>query len=155
VYNICRINGNANNVVYAATKTADSVIRKSNEVPKADLTNILEIKDNFFIQQTNDLYYNTDDYIGKTIKIEGYVYSYEDYKTGEICYAVVRNTPGCCGADGLAGVDIRCNGEYPTEKTWVEVVGVMQTDIVDGEKVPAIQVSTIHETKEGVRFVTN
>lgn len=57
---------------------------------------MIEITDNYFIEQTNDVFYNLNDYIGKTIKIEGLVYSYEDDE-GKICYAVIRNTPGCCG----------------------------------------------------------
>lgn len=115
---------------------------------------MVEIKDNYFIEQTNDVYYNLDEYIGKTIKMEGIVYIYED-TNGDICYAIVRNTPGCCGNDGLAGLDIRYDGDYPDEGTWVEVVGVMGTDTVYGSKIPAIQVVLIEETETGTTFVSN
>lgn len=74
--------------------TTSGKVRKSTEKAEADISNIVEITDNFFIEQTNDLYLNLNDYIGKTIKIEGLIYSYED-SNGDICYAVVRNTPGC------------------------------------------------------------
>ena len=115
----------------------------------------MEITDNYFIEQTNDIFYNTDDYIDKTIKIAGLIYNYEDYNSGETYYAVVRNTPGCCGNDGLAGLDIRYDGEYPEENTWVEIVGTIKTDVVAGEEIPAIQVTSIQETEEGTTFVTN
>ena len=133
---------------------SNGVIRKSEGRAQADMNNLVEITDNYFIEQTNDVYLNLNDYIGKTIKIQGLIYSYND-SNGDICYAVVRNTPGCCGNDGLAGLDIRYDGEYPEENTWVEVVGVMGKDTVYHSDVPAIQVSSLQETTEGTSFVTN
>lgn len=136
------------------SSTASGIIRKNTETVKADTSNMIEITDNYFIQQTNDVYFNLDEYIGKTIKMEGIIYTYED-TNGDVCYAVVRNTPGCCGDDGLAGLDIRYDGEYPEENTWVEVVGVMGTDTVYGSEIPAIQVVSLVETETGTTFVSN
>ena len=136
------------------TTKSNEKVRKSTEKAKADTSNMVEITDNFFIEQTNDLYLNSNDYIGKTIKIEGLIYSYED-SNGDICYAVVRNTPGCCGSDGLAGLDIRYDEDYPEEDTWVEVIGVVGTDTMYGSKIPAIQVSSMTVKEKGTTFVTN
>ncbi len=136
------------------TEKSEGIIRRTTQKVEPDMNNILEIKDNFFIQQTNDMYYNLKDYLGKTIKIEGFVTNYKD-NNGDICYGVVRNTPGCCGADGLAGVDIRCDGEYPPIDTWVEVIGVMGKDNTYDSDIPAIQVTSIREKEEGTTFVTN
>ena len=132
----------------------NSVIRKISEVPQVDLNNIVEITDNFFIEQLNDIYINANDYIGKTIKIEGLVYYYEE-SNGDICYAVIRNTPGCCGNDGLAGIDIRYNKDYPEENKWIEVIGVVGKDTVDDTEIPVILVSSIKEKEAGKTFVTN
>lgn len=132
----------------------EGAIRRTNQKVEPDMNNIFEIKDNFFIEQTNDIYYNLKDYLGKTIKIEGFIFSYTD-NNGEICYSIVRNTPGCCGNDGLAGLDIRYDGEYPEVKTWVEVIGVIGKDISYDAEIPAIQVTSIREKEEGTTFVTN
>ena len=137
-----------------STTQSNGKIRKSTEKAKADTNNMVEITDNFFIEQTNDLYINLNNYMGKTIKIEGLIYSYED-SNGDICYAVVRNTPGCCGSDGLAGLDIRYDEDYPEEDTWVEVIGVVGTDTMYGSKIPAIQVSSMKIKEKGTTFVTN
>lgn len=137
-----------------STTQSSGKIRKSTEKAKANTNNMVEITDNFFIEQTNDLYLNLNDYIGKTIKIEGLIYSYED-SNGDICYAVVRNTPGCCGNDGLAGLDIRYDEDYPAEDTWVEVIGVVGTDTMYGSEIPAIQVSSMKIKEKGTTFVTN
>ena len=138
----------------SSTNASSSTIRKSSEKVEADVNNIVEIKDNYFIESTNDVYVNLEDYIGKTIKMQGLIYSYQD-NNGDFCYAVVRNTPGCCGSDGLAGLDIRYDGDYPKENTWVEVEGVVGKDIVFGSEIPAIQVTSLKETEKGITFVTN
>ena len=115
---------------------------------------IIEITDNYFIEKTNDIYVNTEDYIGKTVKFEGLVYSYED-TDGNTYYAVVRNTPGCCGNDGLAGIDVRYDKEYPEVNTWVEVKGIIEEETVDKTKIPAVKVFSMKEKEEGKTFVTN
>lgn len=140
-------------ISFAAIKINNKA--KADNKSVANDESIIEITDNYFIEQTNDIYYNMEDYLDKTIKIEGLIYTYEDNNTGNTCYAVVRNTPGCCGNDGLAGLDIRYDGDYPEENEWVKIVGVLKTDIVEGEEIPAIQVTTMEKTEEGTTFVTN
>ena len=148
-------NTTENTTQVASDSTNSSLsIRKSTGNADADLNNMIEIKDNFFIEQTNDVYINLDEYVGKTIKMQGLVYSYEG-AGDKLCYAVVRNTPGCCGNDGLAGLDIAYNKEYPEEDTWVEVVGVVTKEKSYGGYIPVLQVFSITETEEGITFVTN
>lgn len=137
-----------------AVADENSEVRKSSEKVTADEKNMINITDKVFISTTNDIYYNLKDYLGKTVKMEGLIYSYEDDE-GKICYAVVRNTPGCCGNDGLAGLDIRYDGEYPKKDTWVTIIGVVGKDNVYGEEIPAIQVSSLEKTKEGNTFLNN
>lgn len=146
---------NINNTIenIGSTTTSEN-IRKGTKKVTADTKNMLEIGDSYFIQATNDVYVNLNTYIGKTIKVQGLIYSYKD-NNGDICYAVVRRTPGCCGADGLAGLDIRYDGEYPEDNTWVTVIGVVDTDNVFGNKIPAIQVTSLEKTETGVTFVSN
>lgn len=146
-------NSNSSSANSSNTQSSGRV-KKSNEKANADTNNMIEITDNFFIEQTNDVYFNLDDYVGKTIKLEGLIYTYKTSK-GEICYAVVRNTPGCCGNDGLAGLDIRYDEEYPAENTWVEVIGVVKSEKIDGTEIPAIQVSSMTIKETGKTFVTN
>ena len=124
----------------------DSKINKTSQKIDIDIT------DNFFIAQTNDVYINYSDYEGKTVRIEGYFYVYQDYNSGENYYAVVRNSPGCCGNDGLAGLDIKYDGEYPAEKTWIKVVGKI-SKYSEQDSTPVIIVSSLEETKEGTGFV--
>ena len=142
----------------AVVKMGDKSVRANEELngqknATAQKTDI-EITDNFFIEQTNDIYLNLKDYIGKTIKMEGLIYTYlnEDGNTG---YAVVRNSPGCCGNDGLAGLDIKYNGEYPEEDTWVTIEGKIEKQEIHGESIPIINLTSMKETEVGKTFVTN
>ena len=41
---------------------------------------IIELKEDYFITQINDMYLNPDEYVGKTIIIEGFPLSYLDEK---------------------------------------------------------------------------
>ena len=147
-------NNIASDLSNSTSSQSEGIIRKSAQKAKADTSNMLEITDNFFIEQTNDLYINMNDYVGKTIKIAGLIYSYKD-SNGDTCYAVVRNTPGCCGADGLAGVDIRYYEDYPKDDTWVEVIGVLEKDTISGTEIPALQVASMEIKEKGTTFVTN
>ena len=126
---------------------------KIQENRDASSDGIIEIKDDYFIGATNDVYYNLDKYIGKTIKMKGLIYEYK--AEGEIFHAVVRNSPGCCGNDGLAGLDIKYEGEYPDKDTWVEIVGVVDKEKWQGEDSPVVKVTSMQETEPGQSFVTN
>lgn len=134
--------------------SATKISEQTNATDIKATADMITITDNFFIQQTDDVYYNMDEYVGKTIKIEGLIYPYIDSNRNTY-YAVVRNSPGCCGNDGLAGIDIRYDGEYPEKNTWVEVIGTIEIDTVDGGKLPAIKVSSMEEKEPGLTFVSN
>lgn len=150
---IHNISKKAENTSNGSQASAEDLKISSGE--KVDFENIVEITDNYFIEQTNDVFYNMDEYVGKSIKMEGYIYTYEDPESGETCYAVVRNTPGCCGADGLAGLDIRTTEKCPADKTWVEVIGIVGKETVYGDEIPVIKVASMTQKEEETGFVTN
>jgi len=87
---------------------------------------IIEIREKMFIAQTNDIYLNPEDYLGKTIKYEGIFDMYEYEETGTTYYYVIRYGPGCCGYDANAGFEVVWSGDYPKQNDWVEVVGVLE-----------------------------
>ena len=94
----------------------------------------LVIREKMFIAQVNDVYLNRNDYMGKTIKLEG-LFLYGEAGGREYCY-VIRNGPGCCGDDGQVGFEVSWlpPGEasederiaYPNRNDWVEAQGVLQ-----------------------------
>ena len=95
---------------------------------------IIEITEKMFISQVNDVYLNTDDYLGKTIKIEG-LFKQEQSYDKSYCF-VLRYGPGCCGYDGNVGFEVAWTNEkaqsYPAIDSWVEATGVLKTYEEDG-----------------------
>jgi len=97
---------------------------------------VVEIKEKMFLAQVNDVYLNSEDYLGKTIKLEG-MFNKEQW--GEplktYCY-VIRYGPGCCGFDANVGFEVAWANEktnpYPIYNSWVEATGVLKTYEEDG-----------------------
>jgi uncharacterized membrane protein YcgQ (UPF0703/DUF1980 family) len=94
---------------------------------------VIEIKEKMFIAQTNDVYLNPEDYLGKTLKLEG-LFKNADYGDS-FRYFVIRYGPGCCGFDSNAGFEVVWDGgekPYPKDDDWVEAAGVLQRYEEDG-----------------------
>jgi len=97
--------------------------------------NIVEIKEKMFISQVQDVYNNAEDYLGKTIKLEGVFKNEKSYEGDQYCF-VVRYGPGCCGNDGIIGFEIKWDENnakpYPKDDSWVESTGVLKQYEADG-----------------------
>ncbi|MBN7773414.1 hypothetical protein [Clostridium aminobutyricum] len=119
---------------------------------------VIEIPEDFFLTQVNDIYTNAEDYLGRPIKYQG-IFEASTYGEGEnqqqILY-VFRNSPGCCGNDGTAGFEVLWDGEIPEEHAWVEVEGVLQAyEDADGNKFLQVKLDSLNVLKErGKEFVS-
>ena len=93
----------------------------------------IDITEKMYVAYINEIYINTDDYIGKSIRIEGMFQAYTDENTGITYYYVYRTGPGCCGNDGaMCGFEFTWDGEMPKDNDWIEVVGNLRTYEEDG-----------------------
>jgi len=95
-------------------------------------TDIIDIGEKMFVGQMNDIYANTDDYIGKTIRYEGFYVCYEDESTGASYPCIIRNGPGCCGYDSQVGFEFSWDGELPQDDDWCRLTGVVAIYQEDG-----------------------
>ncbi|WP_461246731.1 TIGR03943 family putative permease subunit [Treponema sp. R6D11] len=97
--------------------------------------NIIEIKEKMFISQINDIYLNAEDYLGKTIKLQGLFKEEKPYE-GDPYFFVLRYGPGCCGYDGNAGFEIKWDEShaqpYPKIDSWIETTGILKQYEEDG-----------------------
>jgi len=100
----------------------------------ASTKGVVEIKEKMFIAQVNDVYLNPEDYLGKTIKLEGIFKEEQGYEKS-YCF-VIRYGPGCCGNDGNAGFEVAWAKEqtrpYPAVDSWVEATGELKSYEEDG-----------------------
>ncbi|MDR2743192.1 MAG: hypothetical protein LBB98_13725 [Treponema sp.] len=122
---------------------------------------VVEIKEKMFIAQTNDVYLNPEEYMGKTIKLEGLFKSYPVEEYGSSYCFVIRYGPGCCGNDGSAGFEVAWDGEpasenpYPEENAWVEATGVLKTYEEDNYPYLYLSLSSLNVKQErGAEFVS-
>jgi hypothetical protein len=110
--------------------TFDENAKFSNAAPNSG---VIEIREKMFIAQTNDIYLNSEDYVGKTIRLEGLFKIENSAGEEKPCYYVLRYGPGCCGYDGSAGFEVMWDTnivtkpEYPKEDDWVEAAGILKT----------------------------
>jgi uncharacterized membrane protein YcgQ (UPF0703/DUF1980 family) len=108
---------------------------------------VIEIKEKMFVAQSNDIWYNTDEYMDKIIKYEGLLDIYTDPETGIEYYSVIRYGPGCCGVDANCGFEVAwVDGEhkYPKQNEWCEVVGKL--DIYEEGHIRYLRINLISLT---------
>ncbi|MFP3090675.1 hypothetical protein LQZ21_10150 [Treponema sp. TIM-1] len=124
-----------------------------------DSTGVIEIKEKMFIAQTNDVYLNPEDYLGKTIKLEGLFKTEIGYEN--TYFFVIRYGPGCCGYDGNAGFEVLWDHpgpgqeKYPEEDAWVEAVGKLQYYEEDGYPYLYLSLNSLALKKNrGAEFVS-
>jgi zinc transport system permease protein len=114
----------------------------------ASAENVIEIREKMFVEQTNDVYLNPDEYLGKTIRLEG-MFGIVDPEEGEPpCYYVYRFGPGCCGYDANAGFEVVWGAgnedkEYPNDNDWAEATGVLENYYYDGERFLRLSLSSL------------
>jgi uncharacterized membrane protein YcgQ (UPF0703/DUF1980 family) len=94
--------------------------------------NLVEIKERMFIAQVNNVYLNYNDYLEKTIKLEGiFKQDQVGISNDSYCY-VLRYGPGCCGDDGNVGFEVAWDKNrekpYPAVDSWVEATGVLKME---------------------------
>jgi zinc transport system permease protein len=121
---------------------------------------VIEIKEKLFIAQVNDVYLNADDYIGKTIKLEG-IFKEEQYMGVDTAYFfVIRYGPGCCGSDSNAGFEVAWDKEiqdrpYPAADEWVAAEGKLSYYEEDGYPYLYLALSSLEVLEErGAEFVS-
>nr|WP_315020506.1 hypothetical protein [uncultured Aminipila sp.] len=119
---------------------------------------VVEITEDLFLTQINDIYTNSDDYLGRKIKYQG-IFGTMPYEEGgemqDIIY-VFRNSPGCCGNDGTAGFEVLWGGEMPPQDAWVEVEGILKTfEDKDGNQYLQLKLDSLKVLAErGKEFVS-
>jgi uncharacterized membrane protein YcgQ (UPF0703/DUF1980 family) len=119
---------------------------------------VVEIREKMFIAQTFEIYLNAGDYLGKTLRYQGFFDKQKDELTGETYCFVLRNGPGCCpGVDNTAGFEVvwEGNANWPKLNDWVEVTGVLENCEVDGEQYLRVNLRSLNVLDvRGADYVT-
>ena len=132
--------GCANDAGQSAQAGADTG-KKEKAAGKKSVDDVVEIKEKMFIAQTNEIYINTKDYIGKTIIYEGIFHEAASGDGGGRKYRyVIRYGPGCCPGDvSAAGFEVVWDKGYPKHNDWVKAAGVLEQ--YDDNGIPALRLA--------------
>lgn len=117
-------------------------------------SNTIIINEKNFYSSINEIGLNIDNYVGRKIKISGFVVLKEDYKKGE--FVVARMLMACCAADAqvIGLMSIIDTEDLPKKDSWVEVEGVMDLSQERGVstnntfKIPVIKVERLTKIKK-------
>lgn len=114
----------------------------------------VEVSENAFVAKINEIYTNTDNYLGDNIIIEG-CFEKQTYNDKEYYY-VYRTGPGCCGNDGaMCGFEFTYNGDIPTTDDWIRVEGILDKYEEDGQTYLTLNASKVDVlTQRGLATVS-
>ena len=114
--------------------------------------NDIIIKDESFITQLDDIFINLDDYIGKTLKIQGIVKVIDDSNFSIIrLYDMAHDDHT---HEVFVGIDANYSGHIPPEDTWVEASGVIDKQFKDEKEEPILKLQIISTIEPGQEKVT-
>lgn len=138
-------------ILFTNNKVKDTNETKVNNIEKTETAIVL--KDNYFITQLNDIYYNMNDYIDREIEIEGFPMKSDDGTT-----FVGRYGPGCCSNDGYAYIEYMYNEplDLVEEKDWIKVKGKIKKTMQGNETYIYILATSVEKLSvRGIDRVTN
>lgn len=108
-------------IIITTNKKSKGVVSEQEKKVTQATTDII-MQDNQYITQINDIWLNTDEYLGKTIEIEGFPMTNGTYTF------VGRYGPGCCSGDGYAYMEYEYNEKLDLidEQDWIKVIGIIR-----------------------------
>jgi len=115
---------------------------------------LIDIREKMFIAQCNDVYLNADRYMDSLVRCQGIFGDLSGAAEGAYYY-VYRNSPGCCGNDGVVGFQVIWDQPYPPQNAWVEATGALERYEEWGNAYLRLRLASLTELPErGLEFVT-
>ena len=121
---------------------------------------IIEIRERMFATHINDIFLNAEEYLGKTVRLEG-IFRTGLTNNGDQLFYVFRFAPDdCCASNGMIGFEVRGQksiltpGNIPENDSWVEVTGVLSEAVYGRRKYLYIELTSLIELDiRGAEFV--
>ena len=130
--------------------------QQSQEPSQTNDADVFVIREKMFIAQCNDIYLNPKNYMNRTIQVEGMYGEFPNEEEGTTYRCVYRNGPGCCGNDGVAGFEMRYDGNVPKVNDWIQVTGKIELDKEGDREYVVLKVTNLKVLEQrGAEFVSN
>lgn len=110
--------------------------------------NSIEMNEQMYTTYYQEINMNPDKYVGKEIKVKGFVYKEDSFPGNQFVLGrfVITHCVADAGVIGfLTELDI---AEELESDTWIEVVGTIYLQEYEGDLLPAIKVTNINMTEE-------
>lgn len=116
---------------------------------------VFEITERFFSAQMFEVFADSQNFLGRTIRYEGMFNARYLDVSNEYIFLVFRYTEGCCFPEEALGFEVYLNDIPPPENdSWVEVTGVLEHFTIDGVNFLRLNVTSLIELEErGLEFV--
>ncbi len=104
-------------------------------------TDIIQIGDENFVRQMDEIHTYVDEYEGKTITYEGFVVNVDEEGKE---HTVVRDydSPHEDHSHAIyVGLYSTYKGEWPAEDSWVKVTGIIRKEMVNGQPYPYLEIT--------------
>lgn len=154
---ICGCSAPAGDSAGTESLTAEQELLQRRRDTSESSDEVMEITEKLFTQQINFIYYNPDEYLGRTIRYEG-IFDYYSMESGEQCAYVFRYGPGCCENDANVGFEVYWADETQFDaqpNDWVKVTGTVQHINHDGLQYLALELTEFEIMDErGAETVT-
>ena len=130
--------------------------RTKTEENNVNETRVLEIRERMFMTQVDDIYLNSNNFLGRTIKLEGI---FLEEELDRIYQFVFRYAPGgCCGTDGRVGFMVKwpenSGKSFPANNSWVEAIGVLKSGRDSSGRYLYLELNNLYvSNNRGLEFV--
>lgn len=129
----------------AKTPGKSNAAAEAEKQDKSQEQDVLEVNDDNYVELTYDTFENLDNYIGRQVRVSGFVY--KDNKMQKDEFIIGKYCMSCCTADlALLGFlnKYEQSGQIK-ENGWYSVEGTIVKGTYDGEAVPEIEIQEIHQ----------
>ena len=116
---------------------------------------VFEITERFFAMQMFEVFIDSENFLGRTIRYEGMFTTLQWDDTGQDFHLVYRYTEGCCMPEEALGLEVYLNNIEPLpDGAWVEVIGVLERFNEGGQSFLRLDVvSLIEKDERGMELV--
>lgn len=130
----------------------ENIVNTGNSNEKKVSTMI--IRDNYFATTLNDMFLNYNQYKGKQLSYEGFIY-YDESNNNTM---IVARYYYCCGTDSyIVGMECEYDGEKPEKEQWVKVTGIIEINDKNPKEIyPYLKVTSLElKDEKGNMYVNN
>lgn len=118
------------------------------QMKQLDHSSVIELKDHVFEPYFGQINEEPEKYLGKTIKMKGFVYKEEGFESNQLVLTRFLITHCIADASSIGFLTEFNEADTLEQDTWLEVEGTLQMTVYDGSKMPVLKITSWNKIKE-------